>query len=205
MKAPTGWRTMRLAALAGVLVSALTTAHADGTATSPDAARVLADLQAARSKQTAEGRNAAKRLNALGDSAYRRQEYEVAYKAYSNSYPNFPTAYAYLMSADTQWRSLVQFQRKKAVQESSATPACLEASGRFIHGMKMDLAQHYEVGLALASEERDKQLLKSPMFSRARESFTCLQTVAKELEALPANSCVDIGRVQQCLGEPLLK
>jgi len=205
MKTATGRRAMRLAALVGVLASALTMAHADGAATSPDAARVLADLDAARGKQTAEGRNAAKRLNALGDSAYKRQEYEVAYKAYSNSYPNFPTAYAYLMSADTQWRSLVQFQRKKAVQESSGTPACLEASGRFIHGMKMDLAQHYEVGLALASTEPDRQLLKSPMFLRARESFTCLQTMAKELEALQANSCVDIGRVQQCLGEPLLK
>jgi hypothetical protein len=109
------------------------------------------------------------------------------------------------MSADTQWRSLVQFQRKRAGQASSAAPACLEATSRFLHGMKMDLAQHYEVGLALASAERDKQLLKSAMVSRAHESFTCLQAMAKELEALPANSCVDIGRVQQCLGEPLLK
>jgi hypothetical protein len=204
MKAATGGRAICLGVLVGMLASPLM-ALADGATISPEAAQILADVQAARSKRTAEDRNAAKRLNAQGDSAYKLKNYEAAYKAYSNSFPNFPTSYAYLMSADTQWRSLVQFQRKRAVQDSMAAPACLEATGRFIHGMRMDLAQHYEVGLALASAERDKQMLKSAMFARARESFTCLQTVAKELEALPANSCVDIDRVQQCLGEPLLK
>jgi len=192
---------LMLAGMAGVPH----TVSADGPAISAEAARALANIESDRGKRSAEDRRAAERLTVLGDRAYRKQDYDAAYKAYFDAYPNYPTAYAYLLAGDARWRSVVQFQERRSGQPAPDGSTCLEASHRFSRELTMDLANHYEVGLALA--QRDSAFLrKFPELSgRARGSASCLQAMAAEIETAAPHSCVDIAKLRACLGEPLLK
>lgn len=180
-------------------------ASADGPAISAEAARALASIDADRGKRTAEDRRAAERLTAQGDRAYRKQDYDAAYRAYFDAYPNFPTAYAYLLAGDARWRSAVQYQERRAGQPAPDGSTCLEANHRFARELTMDIANHYEVGLALAQRDSALRRRHPELAGRARESAACLQAVAAQAEAAAPHACVDIARLRACLGEPLLK
>ena len=205
MKAVTRGRWGACVAMLAAMAGVPHTASADGAAISAEAARTLANIGADRGKRTAEDRRAAERLTVLGDSAYRKQDYAAAYKAYFNAYPNFPTAYAYLLAGDARWRSAVQFQERRSGQPAPDGSTCLEASHRFARELTMDVANHYEVGLALAQRDTALQRKFPELSGRARTTAACLQSVAAEVDAAPPHSCVDIAKIRTCLGEPLLK
>jgi hypothetical protein len=193
-----------VAALAG-MAGVPHVASADGPPISAEAARALANIESDRGKRSAEDRRAAERLTAEGDRAYRKQDYDAAYRAYFNAYPNFPTAYAYLLAGDARWRSAVQFQERRAGQPAPDGSTCLEANHRFARELTMDVANHYEVGLALAQRDSAFRRKHPDLAGRARASASCLQAVAAQAETAAPRSCVDIPRLRACLGEPLLK
>jgi len=131
------------------------------------------------------------------------------------------------MTGDAHWRGVVQFQ-----EQSSPEGTCWSTPG-FARALALDLEQHCNMGFALAERDRDRDALGSPLFKRARESAACLDEMARDRRALlrtgaagvctsvadgkpcripsvrlfpkPASACVDVTRIQSCLGEPLLK
>ena len=194
--------------------------RASGQTESPDTRRILDNIAANRSKQTPADRAAARRLNAVGDRAYRRHRYGAAFTAYMNSYPNAPNAYAYIMAGDSHWRDIAQ----PHLQPSSHAPAQTESSCRlenhyFAHDLVLDVAQNQAVGLALAAHDgmHDKNVhvqdthnkalgVIDPIFyKRAQESTACLQAMAQHYESEPPSSCVDLEQLRKCLGPPLIK
>jgi hypothetical protein len=180
-------------------------ALADSPSISAEAARALANIDPDLGKRTAEDRRAAERLIVLGDRAYRKQDYEAAYKAYFNSYPNFPTAYAYLLAGDSRWRSVVQFQARRPAEPALDGSTCLEASHRLAQELTTDVENHYEVGVVLAQRDTALRRRLPHLVGRARGTASCLQSVAAEIEAATPRSCVDVAKLRACLGKPLLK
>ena len=179
--------------------------RASDTPPSQATTRILDGIEKVRSKLSQEDRRAAHRLNANGDRAYRKGNYSEADTYYENSYPNFPNARAYIMTGDSAWRAAVQFQESEVLKPENRPPACAWDNSYFARDLMLDVAQHQEVGLALAKRENDRRLLRSELYRRARESATCLHDVAKFYEAQPKTACVDIVKMRNCLGSPLFK
>jgi hypothetical protein len=180
-------------------------ALADSPSISAEAARALANIDSDLGKRTAEDRRAAERLIVLGDRAYRKQDYAAAYKAYFNAYPNFPTAYAYLLAGDSRWRSVVQFQARRPAEPALDGSTCLEASHRLARELTRDVENHYEVGLILAQRDGAVQKKFPDLVERTRGSASCLQSAATQIEAAVPRSCFDVAKLRTCMGEPLLK
>jgi hypothetical protein len=180
-------------------------ARASGPAVSADTARILDAIEAGRSQRTPADRQAARRLNAEGDRAYRKGDYRAAFTAYANSYPNRPNAYAYIMAGDAHWRAVVQHQASPADAAASAPATCSLDNSRFARDLATDLAQHHEVGLALAAREKDRRFMRSSVYRRARESSACLQGLVRDYQRESPQACVDVDRLRRCLGTPLVK
>lgn len=168
-------------------------------------ARVLKAIEKRRLGRAPADLRAARELNADGDNAYREGDYSKAHTYYLHSTPNYPNAYAYIMTGDSHWRGVVRFQEKEARKPENRPPACPMDNKHFVGDLALDLAQDYEVGLALAKRENDRRFLQSTLYRRARESATCLQEVARFYETQPPTACVDIAKLRQCLGAPLIK
>jgi hypothetical protein len=151
---------------------------------------------------TAAQRKAARALVAEGDAAYRQGRYDDAHRFFDNASPNAPSAYAYLMTADSHWRASVAFGRKPS---STASAACRLQRRYFVDDLRLDLNQGYLLGLRLAQIEPGHPLVDSPFLARARNSATCLARLADELAPEPPETCVDEARIAACLGAPLLK
>jgi hypothetical protein len=208
MQAP---RTLRMAA--GALLAAACWATAGQASSplqsspplSPDTARILDAIEQGRGRQTADDQAAARRLNAEGDRAYRKRDYRAAFKAYANAYPNHPDAYAYIMAGDTRWRQVLQHHQAQAGAASAAQPACSLDNTHFARDLATDLAQHHQVGLALASRGNDPRFGQSALVRRARESAQCLQALAQRYAQQPPSACVDLEQLGRCLGEPLVR
>jgi|tagenome__1003787_1003787.scaffolds.fasta_scaffold20789256_1 hypothetical protein len=166
----------------------------------PDTQRVLDAIATNRPTLTAANWDAARRMNTDGDREYRAHNYRNAWMAYANSYPNAPTAHAYIMTGDTHWRMTTDLAGPLA----GSTDPCPLRNAHFAHDLALDLAQHYAVGFALAAQENDRAVLESAMYSRARASADCLERLAKEYESKAASDCVDLSRLRSCLGQPLL-
>jgi hypothetical protein len=148
-----------------------------------------------------EDRRAAAALNAEGDSAYREGRFDKALKAYMNSYPNYPTAHAYLMAGDTYWRAVLA---ANAWQMSSNSPeACTLTNKFFAEDAQRSLDQHYRPGLSLAGRAAKDEKGPSALRERSSKSAACLTTVQAKYAALPKTACVDLREVSSCLGEPL--
>jgi len=169
---------------------------------SPETAKTLAAIEQAR--RTPADARAARRLNIKGDSAYRKGDYAAAFTAFANSYPNDPNAYAYIMAGDANWRASVQYHQRAAGKSGRDPHACVMDNSHFAADLADDLARHYAVGLALAKREKDKSFLRSNVYRRARESASCLDALAREYQAMPPSACVDLTKLRQCLGPPLL-
>ena len=188
----------------------LTMARASGQTESPDTRRILDNIEANRSKQTPADRAAARRLNSVGDRAYRRHRYAAAFTAYMNSYPNAPNAYAYIMAGDSHWRDVAQPHTRPSSQTPEQTlPSCRLDNHYFAHDLALDVAQNQAVGLALVAQDdlhsKDLHVIDTTFYKRARESTACLQTMAQHYETEPPTSCVDLEQLRKCLGPPLIK
>jgi hypothetical protein len=146
-------------------------------------------------------RKAARTLNLQGDRAYRQGHYRAAFTAYSNSYPNHPTVHAYLMSGDSHWRDVLQYQAAQPRQPG----ACGLDNERFATDLASDLARHHDAGLELADRDPDPRVRRSTLVRRARASATCLHELATHYAAEPPTACVDLARLRRCLGAPLLR
>ncbi|HTJ30557.1 MAG TPA: hypothetical protein VL346_08660 [Acidobacteriaceae bacterium] len=176
-------------------------AEANSRQESPDTQRILAAIEKNRDRTTPADRQAAHRLNIAGDQAYRRHHYTAAFTAYSNSYPNAPTAHAYILAGDSHWRDVVQ---NRMLASSKDAKQCSLDSRSFAHDLALDLAQNQAVGLRLAEIDKDTQLLNSTFYHRARETEACLASIAQDYSAKPPDTCVDLKQLQKCLGPPLL-
>ena len=174
-------------------------------AESLDTTRLIDNIEKIRRERTPADAEAARRLNADGDRAYKQRRYTEAFTAYSNSYPNAPNAYAYIMAGDAHWRGVVQYHAAEGRPPAQGKPTCRLDNSYFAHDLAMDVAQHQSVGLTLAAHDHDQRFLASALYRRARESTACLQALAHHYEAEPHSACVDLGRLRNCLGAPLIK
>jgi len=169
-----------------------------------DTARILEAIDKSQGSRTSEDASAALSLNADGDRAYKQHKYSAAFTAYANSYPNSPNAYAYIMAGDAHWRAIVAYHDRIHPQRTE-TQACSLDNSHFTHDLALDLAQHYEVGLALAQRESDPNPAHAGVYARARESAVCLKAMVRQYDAKPAAACVDLAMLRSCLGVPLIK
>lgn len=174
----------------------------------PQTAQILATIEATHNQRTAADRQAARHLNAQGDRAYRKRDYQAAFTAYANSYPNYATAHAYILASDTHWRNVVAAHDAKAPAvsvASGAVAACGMTNSHFEHDVISDVSQHYEVGLALAEREHDRRFMKSTIYRRAQSAAVCLRSLGRSYATQSKESCVDIDKISTCIGAPLLK
>ena len=158
-------------------------------------AQAVARAAAARHASAAE-RKAARALVAEGDAAYREGRYDDAHRLFEDATPNTPSAYAYLMTADSHWRASVAYGRE---QPSN----CRLQRRHFVDDLRLDLNQGYLLGLRLAQIEPGHPLAGSALLAKAKDSAHCLARLADELEPEPAETCVDEARIAACLGAPL--
>jgi len=178
--------------------------QASGTRSSPDTARILEAIEQSRARRTPADMKAARGLNADGDRAYKKRNYKAAFRAYANSYPNYPNAHAYILTGDAHWRAVVHYHESEARRLARDRLACVD-NNDFASHLALDVAQHHEVGLALAIRESDQRFMQSTLYRRARESASCLRSMAQHYETLAPSACVDMERLRDCLGAPLIK
>lgn len=162
--------------------------------------QVLDGIPAMRAQGDVEGRRYADALNRQGDAAYRKGRFDVAASKYMHSYPNYPNARAYLLAGDAHWRAVVRYQLRH-----SSTDACGWNNRDFARHMEMDLDQHALVGQILAERENDARVMRTGLHARSVRATACLRGMAREYQALPPQTCVDVRRVRSCLGPPLIR
>jgi hypothetical protein len=183
---------------AGSSAAAQPTARALASASQIEARAVA--LAAAARHASAARRKAARALVAEGDTAYREGRYDAAHRFFDDATPNTPSAYAYVMAADSHWRASVAYGR----EQSSASPSNCRLQRRyFVDDLRLDLNQGYLLGLRLAQIEPGHPLVGSALLARAKVSAHCLARMADELEPRPAETCIDEAQIARCLGEPL--
>lgn len=169
---------------------------------SPEAIRILNNIDKRRDNKTIEDKNAAKRLNRKGDKAYKQKKYYYeAFRWYDNSSPNFPNSYAYILSGDSHWRGVVQYLLKTTPDEHH----CRLVNKHFPHDLDQDISQTYEVGIALAVNNKEKKLMESDLYKRAAESAICLRKLVDFYKTQTPETCVDVNKIQNCLGKPLIE
>jgi hypothetical protein len=183
----------------------VSTACASDRKESAETTRLIDTIEKRRSELTPADLQAAHRLNADGDWAYRRRDYTAAFTAYANSYPNAPNAYAYIMAGDANWRGVLQHHTQELRAPADGGPICRLDNSHFAHDLALDVAQHQAVGLALAARDNDRRFLKSTVHRRAQESTACLQDLAQHYESEAPTVCVDLDQLRRCLGAPLIK
>ncbi|WP_374568107.1 hypothetical protein [Ideonella sp.] len=174
---------------------------------SADTLRILSNIDRQAPDRSAADKRAADRLNRDGERAYRKRDYRAARTAFSNSYPNFPTAFAYIMTGDSHWRAALQIAKARVGSSATASNesrACAMSNEHFSHDLLMDLDQHHDVGLALAAKVNGGTLPKEPLIQRAHAEAVCLRSLGTRYESQPATACVDMDSLAACLGVPLL-
>ncbi len=201
---------LRLASIPVWLAVAICSAESTGLTPPPESAnsrRILSFIDQAAPRRTDADRQAADRLNREGDLAYMKGDYRAALSAYSNSYPNFPTARAYILAGDAHWRAALQLARSRATVPSSAASsavACSMSNEHFPRDLLMDVQQHHDVGLALSARANGGRLPDDTFVQQARRSADCLRDLASRYEPQPASACVSLQALDACLGSPLL-
>jgi hypothetical protein len=196
--------TLKSLLFLAVLLRAFIPTGTSGQALSPDTKRILDGIAARQPKVTAADRAAAHKLNAEGDHAYRQRQYGAAFTAYMNSYPNTPNAYAYIMAGDAHWRDVLK-HAQQSPPPPHGTSGCPLDNAYFAHDLSSDLSQNQQVGLALADRHLPGASLSPGILHRAQEETACLQSMAQQYTFAPASSCVDLHRLEHCLGAPLIR
>lgn len=176
----------------------------------PETQRILQAIRANQAHPTAADRAAAHHLTLKGDQAYRQGNYAAAYQAYRDAYPNAPSAYTYILAGDAHWRGILAFNTTPPARNQPASSgACRLQNTYFAHDLAQDLAQHQQVGLALATQPLPQPAPEPPLsatlLSRTREETACLQNLASEYDKAQPTACVDLEKLHHCLGAPLLK
>lgn len=191
--------------------------QAESQPPAPETQRILVAIRAREPHRTAEDRAAAHRLTLKGDAAYRGGNYPAASIAYRDAYPNAPTAYTYILAGDSHWRDVLQHDLAQPVPAGT----CRLPNTYFAHDLSTGLAQNQDVGLALAAQppaqpsqpentrsttQRAAQTpLPAELEDRARRETACLHALARQYTSAPPSTCVDLEKLRQCLGAPLLK
>lgn len=176
--------------------------HATELTYSADTLRMLEWIEKDRPKITAAGRKAAYRLNKDGDIAYKRGDYNTAYTAYYNSYPNSPNPHAYVMAGDSHLRGVLKYQESRPLEKGEQ---CRISNGDFINRLETGVDEHQSLGLILAERTNDQKFLASELYKRTRESTACLKALIIEYNAKPKESCIDLEQLKKCLGKPFLE
>ena len=60
------------------------------------------------------------------------------------------------------------------------------------------------LGFELAILDHDTKLIKSHLYKHARDIADCLRQLANFYKSTPSETCVELNKVQACLGEPLI-
>jgi len=204
----TTWRLATVSIWFAVSVCAAENTEQPHEPLSADTLRILSNIDRRASERTEADKRAADSLNRDGERAYRKGNYRAARTAFSNSYPNFPTAFAYIMTGDSHWRAALQIARSHAASSAMGTNgsrACVMSNEHFPHDLLMDLDQHHEVGLALAAKANGGKLPSEPLVQRASAEAACLRNLGTRYETQPATACVDMDALAACLGAPLLQ
>lgn len=199
-------RAFTAVTLAGFAASGCSDAVESSTLSTMSASAVqrFEKVVASRATYGAKDKRAAESLNADGDREYLKANYRKAFRMYYSSYPNYPNAYAYIMTGDSHWRFVVQGGPSK-VPGAPPGSTCNAEGRSFARALSLDLEQEYNMGFALAEHDNDRQLMQSPMYKRARASAACLHEMAREYQATkPDSECVDLAHLKRCLGEPLI-
>jgi NADPH:quinone reductase-like Zn-dependent oxidoreductase len=191
------WPSLVLVIVAGC--SAATSRGAERPV-SPDTTRLLAQAITTRAGASAQDRQAARALIREGDHAYRRHRYAQARRAYENAYANRPDAYAYVMTGDAHWREVLQ-----ASAPPGSVVTCRLESRQWAHDLDTDVAQHHELGLALAQRDGSKRLIESHWYRQADQTASCLRRLAASEQAQAPGHCADLKALQTCLGSPLIR
>ena len=192
------------------MLLAVINCSAEGTGGAPppesaDTQRILSAIDQATPKRTKADRQAADRLRQEGDAAYLKGNYRAALSAYSNSYPNYPTAHAYILAGDAHWRAALHLARSRTTAASaSSSTACAMSNEHFPRDLLMGVQQHHDVGLALSARANSGRLPDDALVQRARQSADCLRGMASRYETQPPTACVSLDALDACLGSPLL-
>lgn len=171
-----------------------------------DTQRILSAIEERATKYSGADRRAAESLSRDGERAYRKSDFSAAWSAFSNSYPNFPTPFAYVMTGDSHWRAVLQFARARAASSNgqlAGRQTCGLSNERFTHNLLMDLDQHHEVGLALAAGANGGTLPSEPFLQRAQATASCLRSLGTRYATQPRTACVELAALADCLGAPL--
>lgn len=200
---------LRLASIPVWLTVAICSAESTAQAPPPESAnsrRILSFIDQAAPRRTDADRQAADRLNQEGDQAYMKGDYRAALSAYANSYPNYPTAHAYILAGDAHWRAVLKLARSRATAPSSAASsavACSMSNEHFPRDLLMDVQQHHDIGLALSARANGGQLPDDAFVQQAGRSADCLRSLASRYETQSASACVSLEALEACLGSPL--
>lgn len=164
---------------------------------------LAAEASPASARYTEQDRRIAEELNAEGDLAYRAGQFDKARRAYMDSYPNFPNAYAYLMSGDAYWRAVLVAALHEP--EGAEVGRCRVSNEHFPSDLNSSLEQHFQRGLSLGSARGSTGKPSAALRQRATLIATCLRKLAKHHASQTASSCVALDRLSACLGAPLLE
>jgi hypothetical protein len=168
----------------------------------PATQRSLADIDRRGGAEAVPGgHRTAMELNRKADTAYRKGDYDRARRLYGNSYPFDQNAYARVMAADAHLRAIVQGELWHPVKGD----ACAWDSAHFARAIDLDVEGEYLVGLMLAERRNDRRIMRTGVYEQAAASAVCLRATAREFEALPPRTCIDVRRIERCLGPPLLR
>jgi hypothetical protein len=198
------WRLASIPMLLAVANCSAEGTRGDVPPESADTRRILSSIDQAAPRRTEADRQAAARLNRDADAAYLKGDYRAALSAYSNSYPNYPTAHAYILAGDAHWRAALQLARSRATPASASSPmACALSNEHFPRDLLMGVQQHHDVGLALSARANGGRLPDDAFVQRARQSADCLRGLASRYESQPPTACVSLEALDACLGSPL--
>lgn len=166
--------------------------------------RILDAVDRAAGNLTLADKRAADQLNAEGDAAYRKGDYLRARRAYWNSYPNYPSAHAYILAGDAYRREALQHAQQQTPKGARQPSGCALDNEHFAAELALDVERRQAVGLALASRENRGSLPDTAFFRRVTDEVSCLRLLAQRYRGQLRSVCVDLSALQDCLGPPLL-
>lgn len=163
----------------------------------PLTVRILEHIESSRSTQTVEFLRAAQQLIVRGDLAYLARDYRRALTHYNAAFGNAPSVHTAILLNDVQWR----LQLRGRSQPSSPCPA--EPSG-FRNTLRKDLAQGYDLGIAMAARTASDAPGEARLLKRAAEISACAHRLLDNAVLPPPGRCDDLDALRTCLGKPLL-
>lgn len=179
-----------------VLVSAIWSPSAKSKP-APLTLRLLNQIEADQHLQKAELVSAARELMARGDRAYRAHDYRRALTEYTAAFGNAPTVRAAILLNDVQWRLRIVGPNKRPAP-------CPTEPSTFRNTLRTDIAQGYDLGIALNDRIKTIAPDSGELVQRATSISSCAHQLLDDPALPPPGSCLDLTRLEACLGPPLL-